>query len=224
MLKQFSNSAIQLFERCPCAFSFQYLDKISVVTAPALNRGSSLHLILERYDGTETKNSVVDKFLESEVGQEVKNILTSGNCLRETRLGCTPDLLPDTFGKGFFRGIIDLLYVKDGLWTVVDYKSGKFRDQPFDQLKIYAGLVALHHSDLCTKLNIPDDIPEVLELKYKFLDAQKELKMLVSREECLELLKTKIQEAKNILMQVDFPRNRGNHCWWCSYKDFCKNP
>ena len=263
MLKQFSNSSVALFDRCPLAFSFQYLDKISVVTAPALNRGSNLHQLLERYGTTDDaahnpdnsvaasqQNDVIESFLASEVGQEVKHILTSGKCLRETRLGCTPDLAPDTFGHGFFRGIIDLCYIGgDSIWTIVDYKSGKYRpDQSFDQLKIYGALLTLHFPTLVSSLNSAleeeestkpvasqpleqenaetqqdsVEVPNVLRLKYKFLDAQKELESVVSREECLDLLRDKISAAKEILVQVKFPKKIGQHCRWCSYRDFCR--
>ena len=260
MLKQFSNSSVALFDRCPLAFSFQYLDKISVVTAPALNRGSNLHQLLERYGTTSDaahnpdnsmaasqQSDVIESFLASEVGQEVKCVLTSGKCLRETRLGCTPDLTPDTFGHGFFRGIIDLCYIgNDGIWTIIDYKSGKYRpDQSFDQLKIYGALLTLHFPTLVSSLNSAAtqlleeeegadpvasqpleqdsvDVPSVLRLKYKFLDAQKELGSVVSREECLDLLRDKISAAKEILVQVKFPKKTGQHCRWCSYRDFCR--
>lgn len=264
MLKQFSNSSVALFDRCPLAFSFQYLDKISVVTAPALNRGSNLHQLLERYgttDAVSQQNEVIESFLASEVGQEVKHILISGKCLRETRLGCTPDLTPDTFGHGFFRGIIDLCYIgDDDIWTIVDYKSGKYRpDQSFNQLKIYGALLTLHFPTVVSSLNsvgaqsLEEEeesadpvatqqtgnsaalqpfsvasqqdtvgVPSVLRLKYKFLDAQKELESVVSREECLDLLRDKISAAKEILVQVKFPKKTGQHCRWCSYRDFCR--
>jgi len=83
------------------------------------------------------------RFIQSELGARV---LASADIRRELPFSLlTPirELLPeiDSDEKTLFQGVIDLMFFEEGGWVVVDFKSGKPKQEYRRQLKLYENAV-----------------------------------------------------------------------------------
>ncbi len=120
-----SFSRLKAFEQCPKQFfhlkiAKDYEDKVS----EAMLYGTKAHLIAEEYirDGKPIPKAFA--YMEGPL-QALSN--KRGNKFTEMKLGLTAELKPCKFNSkdAWFRGIVDLVIIKDDKALIVDYKTGK---------------------------------------------------------------------------------------------------
>ena len=224
----YSYSKISTYKSCPTKFKYQYIDRIGKLeSTPELVKGSTIHYIIENTNLSEENYTdemkqnikdypetldIVKNFKESELGiKYLKDI--DKEPIQEFKLGLSKELKAYSYNKeSLFNGIIDYICVKSGELYLVDFKSGKFRDnryQDYNQLLFYAiyffekyGVQNINISFVYVEHNLEND----LELDIKYLDNYKR-----------ELLSS----IKTIEEDSEFLQNKTRLCDYCGFNELC---
>jgi hypothetical protein len=123
----------------------------------AIQWGNTVHKALELYlsKGTPLPKAVLPY---KKYADMVKTLATGdANLLVENQLCVDENFQPTGWwdADGWFRGVVDVAVVDGTSATVLDWKTGKQKDN-FDQLEMFAALIKAHH-------------PQVEEIKSGFV-------------------------------------------------------
>lgn len=208
MFYPYSHSKLSEFETCPYRFKLHYIDKATPEARPEyFKRGSKIHAELERYP--DTMSSELKLFISSDVGQKYDTILRS-ETKREVRLGFTQDFNINSYSRNnAINFIVDLIYMKDDIVYLVDWKTGK-RPQTIDwsQLELYAAAFLDQHPVVVSYVYV-DDCSECSR-RYEMQD----------RAQIISNIKSKIHLVENC---QEFQRSISWKCEYCQFKSIC-NP
>jgi len=228
----YSFSKIQTYFTCQKKFDFSYINKIEIdcdYSDPSyFVRGRFLHSYLaDRLNGgdglsssgkysvsTEDKLKLIecgDAALENEFVQMSFDFDVT---MIEKSISLDIDLKPATSKKDIaIKGFCDYFAVSNDYAMIIDWKTGKHRDNPnFSQLELYAIWVLQQHPEI-TEMDLLFYYVEhdKFELKTVFTDDLKKLKKDLS---------SKIKTIENTEL---FEKNIGNHCNDCPFLTSCSN-
>lgn len=228
----FSVSRINLWDQCPLAWKFHYLDHISELTTSQAEIGKSVHNAIQQYtiqitNGKRIKDlseiigeavsEVSDGNLLNEVNDIMQNFVLTHSFKPERIVGIEEDITVP-IGNYQFRGIIDLLEIDKDTGYIVDYKSGR---RIFSQAEANNSLQMSAYAMLAQKKN-----PELKNFKCKFdfvrhgdiVETERSLSDINVTE---KYLVKKIETILGAAEQGNFPANPGHFCDFCSYVDRC---
>ena len=196
-------SKLQTYEECPRKFAFQYINKLSQPSSPALERGSRIHASCEAYINGWDK--VIDPDLEK--WEEQLDELKAKSPKTEQAWGFDQDwnLLSDWFQPAtWLRAKADAIYRAGDVLTVIDFKTGKYKVPPEAQIELYA---------ICGLAVYPD--AETVRTEYWFIDSGNVLSKEYTRPHLLELR----SKYAVIPMYTDTEFNPlpSRSCAYCSY-------
>jgi len=144
-----SFSRLKSFEQCPKQFyHVKVLKDYTEKETEAMRYGTQAHLVAEEYirDGKPVppKFSYMQKVLKALNNRR-------GNKFTEMRMGLTEDLKPCKFNDRYawWRGIVDLVIIRDDKAWIIDYKTGKnVQTADTGQLELMALSVFAHFPDV----------------------------------------------------------------------------
>jgi hypothetical protein len=200
----YSFSRIKVFETCKKQFKYQYIDKIPAEVSPIALSGSRIHTAIE------LKNPSNLKHLEelTMYDNSFKWLDSINVTEMEKKLAIDSKGNPVDFDskEAIFRGIIDVLYNKEGVINgIIDWKTG-YKEPDIRQLYCYSMLA---------KAN---DI-SVDELRFIMLRFDRVIEVpTIDIALTLEWLENTII---NIESEKEYTYTIGNHCSWCAYKKQC---
>jgi len=229
----YSYSKLSTFD-CPYKFKLNYIDKIKVFTEnKALEKGTRIHQIIELYnpysktlplfeykllDENEQKEceQLALDFIDSELGQSY--LLNDGAIGHEIEFGLTTKLLPCNYynKNAMLRGKIDFFIKEGNVGTVVDWKSGKVKDQAYmsnDQVILYAIWVFNTFADIDT-----------VKADYVYVEHGERHRFEFSRNNYNNYSQLYAQKIKKIESETEFNKNPTRLCDWCDYKGKHCNP
>lgn len=146
---KWSYSSISLFQQCPRKYyHLRVLKDIVEPESEAMLYGTLVHKAAEDYikDGI----AIPEKFSYITSALDMLKKIP-GNKLCEYKMGLTVDLKPcDFFADDvWFRGVADLLVIKDDIAHIVDYKTGKSSQYAdVKQLELMALAVFKHFPEI----------------------------------------------------------------------------
>lgn len=226
--KPYSYSKISTFKSCPLKFKFQYIDKIpGKMDTEALIKGRTIHYLIEN-------SHLLESDYTEEMKQNIKNypeaLLIKKNfeqstlglkylqnidkpAINEYKLGLSVNLEGVEYSSdSLFNGIVDYICVKSGVLYICDFKSGKYREQKYQdysQLLYYA----IHFFQkykiqkiIISFIYVEHDLENEIELNIEYLDNYKK-----------ELLSS-IAEIENC---VDFKPKTSRLCDYCAFQEIC---
>jgi hypothetical protein len=151
MTYTWSYSSLGLFQQCPKKYYHLRVAKdYKEPETDALMYGKQLHEAAEFYIGKGTPLPPQFGFIKNMLDL-LKTLGEGGEFLCEYRMALTRDLKPcDFFAKDvWWRGVADLVIIKDNKAYLVDYKTGKSsRYADTKQLEILALALFKHRPDL----------------------------------------------------------------------------
>jgi len=211
-----SYSRLSTFENCPLQFEYLYVNKAVQDNGNEFTQyGTRVHESLEHYAKTrdpehltlETRKfaPIVDRIMSKE-----------GEKWFEYQMAISPDKTPcDWFSPTvWLRSVADVLIVhKDTAW-VLDYKTGKVKDNP-TQMQLFACMTMLH-------------FPQVQKVKTSFiwLVHDSTTNAEYSREGFDGLWRGLEQRFARVQEGVDlgvFPAKPSRLCNWCAAKKVCSH-
>lgn len=220
----YSFSKLNTYEMCPKRFKFRYIkkEKEGECDKSALIRGSAIHEMFENHQkGKEPKKSKYTadfkKAIERPQVKKIKKHLESPEkTCREVSFGMTKDFSPCEYKdkNALFRGKIDLVYIDNGVLNLADYKTGKAKDekyQNYDQLLLYSIYFFQRYPSL-----------EKLKISYVYVDQD-----VVNS---LEVLRSFIETHKAHFLSIvnsieadqEYIAKPSKLCHWCPYHKKCK--
>ena len=221
-----SYSRLSTFEQCGLKFEYLYVTKQVVdLGSEATNYGTRVHTALEIYGKAlgegDSKDTATDKALAGTNGEAVlwlplvdKIHAQQGDKYYEYKMSITTDKKPcDWFATDvWLRSIADVLIVNRTQATILDWKSGKVRDNP-SQMQIFAMMVMLH-------------FPQVNTVKTSFVWlVYNQITNITFTRRMLDGLWTALSPRFDALQDaVDvgaFKAKPSALCNWCAAKDIC---
>ena len=215
----YSFSKLSTYQQCPLRFKFKYIDKIpeGKFDDSALVKGSNVHSILENYSEVQQQNSIVEKFLKCDIAQKyLPAILGTSKSVKEFNIGLDTKLNPSKYSdkSTIFRGKVDLMTVIDKTLNIIDYKTGKYKEekyQSYDQLMFYAIYYFIRYHKI-----------DKIRISYVYLEAQLENEMILERKYLSSYIDRLIKTINSVETDTQFIKNKSILCNWCPYQETCE--
>ena len=207
-----SYSRLSCFEQCESKFNYLYVDKTVKDSDNEFTiYGTRVHEALENYgrDGapltpeTEKHKGLIDLMLAKPGEKHFEYQMA----LDEYRMPC------DWFSKSvWLRGIADVLIVGSDTAYVIDWKTGKVKDNP-TQLKLFACMVMEH-------------FPQVKWVKTAFVwlghnDVTAQTFDRNDLKEMWDTLTPRMDAVQDAVRLGFFKSKPTGLCGWCPAKDIC---
>lgn len=225
----YSQSKISLHNQCPRKFKYKYILKLpeSEQDKTALFKGVRIHNLLEHYpnkdmDQNEETEQIQNKFIESELGQKYlnENVLRTAQREIQIKLILTDEgLIPQDELKRkdlSFYGYVDYINVLEyqgrNILTLVDWKTGKLKDQKYQE---YEQL--LYYSIYFFKKYKVKEI----RISFCYIEHFVENDLILK----IENLKHYEEVLINGILKAEesvFEPNKSKLCDWCPYQDVCQ--
>lgn len=223
--RMLSKSQVNTFLQCPFKWKKQYIDKVKSKPSYAMLRGIKIHSSIENfYKHVEIKDNIITvkdktikvpkKFLEFEQ-RRLESCKKDGKIIDKYFKPLFQELRVSSKDLGL-RGFIDAVYInpKDDELILVDYKSGKFRPDKYDdyrfELAIYKMLI-----------ESGDYIDKKVKYWCIFFVDQDKIFFEECREEDVVKAKKMVEESRVGMESGEYPAKLNEYCNWCDYKGEC---
>jgi len=223
----YSFSKASTFYQCPYKFKLKYIDKIKIPfeTNIALEKGKYIHSLIEH----DIKNEKLKDFkFEIASEKDVQNFNQIFNNLQInplynyfkskngfTELGFSlkiqdKKIIPGKYDSdSLIRGYIDYLFIEDNKAIIIDWKTGKYKEDINEmQVIIYSVWAFLN-------FNI-----DIVETYFFFVEHSKYVKKTFKKEQLNELLKKILLYLRKIEKCNNFDKNISPLCNYCEFKKF----
>lgn len=216
----YSFSRLATHKQCARKFKYNYVDKVPVeyTDRTALLKGGAVHSIIEFYPNPSSHKlagkykHIVDNFIRTKLGEKY----LSKSSIREFDFGLTPDLNICEYSSkdALFRGSVDYVCVVDNVLHLIDWKTGKYKEQnwqSYDQLMFYAIYFFKRY-------------PAINKIKISYVYVEHE-----DHENSLELtrdnLSNYVSELMGLITNVEtdehYNRNPSKLCGYCDFNKHC---
>jgi ATP-dependent exoDNAse (exonuclease V) beta subunit len=211
-----SYSRLSVFEQCEARFDYQYVSKrVQDQANEASAYGDRVHKVLEQYGQGSAPRGVEAQQTLDKWGPLVDTITRRpGDKFFEHQMAVNQDLQPvDWFAKDvWIRAIADVLVVDGDTAYVLDWKTGKVKENP-TQLQLFAAMVMWH-------------FPQVTKVQTSFVwlaynevtNSRYERRYLDALWRAIKPRFDKVQEVVDLGVYKTKP---GPLCPWCPAKDIC---
>lgn len=134
--KSWSLSSLGTYEKCPASYKYRYLDQVPTTKSTAAARGITNHGIVEGY----LKGELSVLSPELSFYQGFFNDLKKHENYPELKLSLKRDWTPCLWDdpEVWWKGVLDLLVLKDEEAIVFDWKTGKIYPDHDDQKTLYS--------------------------------------------------------------------------------------
>ncbi len=234
-----SFSRLDTFERCPLSYKLRYIDKVPEIKGTALDTGSKVHEVIERYLKAVRQMKVpqYDKDLLRDIASQytVEDGTSIAGLLSKVDFN---DIIPISLMNyssmelkmavdeawqsvpwdsplGFYRGIIDAIVYEPNrkVLYITDWKTNRNLSANPLQLKSYA---ALAYAVLGEKLDINEFI---VRFYYLRLGVAKEKEF--SPTEILWAMDDLSVRLNRMLAATEFPPQLNEYCAYCGVRKSC---
>lgn len=216
-LKAWSYSRLNDYRNCPLKAKLKHIDKKKEPSSPALENGLRVHKLAEKYVESATLRlpkelkNFKDEFKDIRTAIKKKEI----KFFTEMKLAFNSKwIICDWFGdSAFCRMALDLVFFKiKDLTTVyvIDYKTGKIREENLEQLDLYAMGIFFKYPDvekvICEFWYLDQDCEEAwVSIEYT---RKKDLKRLTAHWK---------KETRAYLNDTKFAPRPNDKCRWCDF-------
>ncbi|HTW30125.1 MAG TPA: PD-(D/E)XK nuclease family protein, partial [Candidatus Sulfotelmatobacter sp.] len=231
-----SASAIDTYERCPLRFKLERDWRLSAKPAPAMQYGAAMHRVLKTYfdaiqlgrpksdeelielfrqDLVEAKiqESYQHELYEKMGVEQLKGFLASVRSMPAEQVLHTEESFEIRVGETAVVGRIDRVDSRpDGTVAIIDYKTGKARDQESADESLQLSLYAI-----AAKEKWGYEVGALI-----FYNLEENVPVVTTRTPS-QLLETKIrvEKAAQSIAKGEFDADPGMHCNFCSYRSVC---
>lgn len=215
----YSFSAMSTYAQCPRKYKYLKIDKIDPGPRDmtALLKGGAVHDILEKYPIESTHKlapkyqSIADKFIQSRLGE----LYLKENSIREFKFSLDNKLEFRSFNdkNSMFRGAIDHITIIDNKLHIIDWKTGKYREQQYQdytQLIYYAVILFIKYQNV-----------DEITISFVYVEHLLENKLVIKREYFHNHLRELVTSIHNIETDQTFEKKPSRLCDWCEFQVHC---
>lgn len=213
-ISAWSYSRLSDYRKCPRKFKYKYVDKLPEPKSAAMERGTLIHEVLQKY--VERKAKAIPPELKATMGKEVVALYDR---MRKAKAQCELEYAVDRswaptswFDKSTWTRAkldVELHLPKENAAEVVDTKTGKERPAEHgEQLEIYAVVEWAHRPLL-------DEVRAAMA----YVDGGKlTWAVFTDREATVRRLRKKWErEAKPLLADRQYRATPSKECSWCPF-------
>ena len=231
-----SASAVDTYERCGLQFKLERDWRLSARPAAAMQYGAAIHRVLKTYFDSvklkrpETDDELVEHFrgylaeakiqelyqhelYEKQGVQQLRDFLVAARSLPEPQVLFTEQSFEMRLGETTVVGRIDRIDQRpDGTVAIVDYKTGKARDQEDADESLQLSLYAIAAKEKWG-YNVGALIFHNLEENVPVITTRAESQLVAAR--------GRVEAAAQGIADGIFEAKPGIHCNFCAYRSLC---
>lgn len=223
-ISAWSYSRLSTWVQCPFKAKLLMIDKLKEPTNAAMERGSEIHKKLERFmDGDTSK-----PFKEMGPYKKYLNGLRKDKkkyeaFATEMQVAFNKDLKQvDWFAwDAWLRAILDLYILEDDKKAIIiDYKTGRRRNEHVEQADMYAAIFYLLNKDTFDKKG-------ELEVKFLYVDQpniEEMFEKTYNLKTCEKHLKRFLKMGEAMTKDKAFVKKPSNNCKWCHFRKANNGP
>jgi len=201
-----SYSRLADYESCPAKARYKHVDKLKEPSNEAMERGGRIHALAENF--VRRRETEVPDELKT-FAEEFKHLTTLKVAEAELEIALRADWSVTTwFSRDAWLRIKVDAFVMDGdKARVIDYKTGKRREEHAEQLELYAMGIFLTRSAI-----------DRVGVELWYLDTGEHTVASFDREQLTGLMAKWQGKASPMLSDTIFAPNPGPACRWCFFK------
>lgn len=217
-IQAWSYSRLTTWVQCPFKAKLLMIDKLKEPSNEAMERGSSIHEMLERYmNGHIAKSPKVAGVYKDYLKSLRKEKSTCEIFAAEMQVAFNKELKQvDWFAyDAWLRAIMDLYIKYDNTKAlIIDYKTGRKKDEHLEQADMYAAIFYLLNKDTFNSDGI-------LDVKFLYVDQPQLTDMLeksYNLSTCEKHLKRFLKMGEAMTKDKSFKKKPSNKCKWCYFR------
>ncbi|MGH8914290.1 MAG: ATP-dependent DNA helicase [Acidimicrobiia bacterium] len=218
--KTVSVTGLVTYAQCPKRFFWSEIDRLPRRRNPAAVAGTELHRRIELHQ----RGQVPFEQLEPQLYDVIDDEAGTGGfaAFIDSRFGSERAELIEapftlTLDNGYqVRGRIDAVYCDKGSWEIVDFKSGRPRDDPSLMVQLQAYAVA------ATKVDFGIDKPERIDVSFAYLGGGLTVRSERADEAWRDTAEQDLQRLTGAIENREFDPTPGEWCGRCDFLRFCE--
>jgi len=211
---KWSKSSIKLFRACSLAWKYRYIDKIEGEKVEALDKGTKLHSLFDKFYDSNNLNIAVQQ-----VGLDESFIATYSDHIAHfldynLKYKFKPFIRENSYELNNLKGIVDCVVRNGDKNLLLDYKTtiGNNIGDYLDELLLYAYLIQEKEKITIHQVGI------FFTKNNKVVIEDVDDNMI--REE-IELLQNEISIFESLIEKNIYIPQKNKQCFWCGYKNRC---
>jgi predicted RecB family nuclease len=224
-----SVTSLVTYAQCPKRFYWSDVDPLPRRRNPAAVRGSEIHRRIELHQRGQIpfEDMAIDLYdavedAVEDAAEDAVACLSAYDAYEASRFARERAALveaPFTFQlepEYRVRGRIDAIYIDGRHWEVVDFKSGRPKDDPSRIVQLEAYAVAVHDVDF----SVPK--PETLDVTFAYLGGGLEAVTSRADETWVTDARDHLQVLVDSIRAEEFNPRPGEWCRSCDFLQFCE--
>ena len=216
-----SVTGLVTYAQCPKRYYWTDVDPLPRRRNLAATRGSEIHRRIELdqrgqvpFDDMEL--GLYDALDEPEPGETGGYSAYEGSRFAAERARFVEAPFGVDMGNNYtIRGRIDAIYVADRHWEVVDFKSGRRKDDPSRMVQLEAYAVAVND------VGFGDARPETVDVTFAYLGGGLEVVTVSADDAWVESARAHLTALTNAIDAGEFTESPGEWCHTCDFLQFC---
>ena len=214
-----SVTGLVTYAQCPKRFFWSEVDPLPRRRNPAAVAGTDLHRRIELHQRGQIpfddfEPGLYDAMDESEGAGGFKAFLESRFATRPAALVEAPFVLHTESGYQV-RGRIDAIYEEEGNWEIVDFKSGRRREEPGRMVQLQAYAVAADRFDFGIER------PREIEVSFAYLGGGLDVHTERAHAPWREAAARNVEGLTENIEAELFPATPADWCRGCDFLRFC---
>jgi DNA helicase-2/ATP-dependent DNA helicase PcrA len=214
-----SVTGLVTYAQCPKRFFWSEIDPLPRRRNPAAVAGTDLHRRIELHQRGQVpfddlEPGLYDAMDEADGTGGFKAFLDSRFASRQAALVEAPFILRTESGYDV-RGRIDAIYEQDGDWEIVDFKSGRRKDDPARMVQLQAYAIAADRYDFGI------DRPAEIEVSFAYLGGGLDVHTERADAAWREAASRQVESLTDAIEAERFDPIPGEWCRSCDFLRFC---
>lgn len=205
LISQWSFSRLSDWEQCPLKAKFKHIDKMREPGNAAMDRGSLIHTLAEKFTKNEIKIIPPEISAFKEEFAELKKLKPA--C--ESEWGFTREWKPTGyFGSDvWLRVKTDVFAISKKKGRIIDHKTGKEKEEHDQQLSLYGTSMFSMHPQI-----------EEVSSELWYLDQGTKRTLVFSRDQLPEMIEYWNDRVRPMMEDKTFVATPNRLCNWCHFR------
>ena len=217
-----SVTGLVTYAQCPKRYFWTDIDPLPRRRNVAATRGTEIHRRIELHQRGQVPLTDLEPGLYDAVDEPAPGDTGGFDAYEKSRFGSTRARLVEApfrlhLGNGFrVRGRVDAIYTDGGHWEVVDFKSGRPKEDPARMVQLEAYAVAVN------EVEFAGEHPETLDVTFAYLGGGLHEITARADEEWVSSARSHLVEITDSIASGQFEPSPGPWCHNCDFLQFCE--